>query len=1163
MAEITVAAGQVTTYSGDESELVLRIYCRKNFTTSELEAVVRGGLHSENWYKAVPCTVDENSVVQHEGFTIDSTRDGNPSNSYYTFALYTTAGDFVGRVYKKIIVPATPTTTTLGALAIYSNATALTVPNLYYTAISADAINTLLETLFSAITNATEAAFGLVKLNHAAASVGNPLVVSDNHPMWRAMRETVFLESYGHSQSGVNDALTAIGSTPTVLRISEAIAGTANKTFPSNVLCVLEGNAAITMAAATRWTFETPPVAPPREQPYFTGDGEVVVEGGNIIAEWWTGTQPGSDDLTHAFDQMQESLEASGGGTLNILSTGIFRTDNNLTASSARSSITIQGRGRGVDANKGTIIKPYTTGSPVYLIILDNGYRDIVIRDLTLSLGGMTEIDESRIILNRGVSPNSAFGLDLHNVTLHASTMGQILGETKDTAAAGAWESVGISWGNTEFVVPKNGTGWLGGSINTTYKVDNPRVFMGEGADFLVGGYGWFDCFTRDIRGPGSPAPVYEENRTITIEAANGSTAVTVTSGQLTKNDLGARLYKVGKIDAYIEAIGADGASCTISAVTTADMSGGEANISVQWGHLFNRIIAQASITSGDKTITLNGATPVGKRFTANDVGRRIDIPGKVYSWIVSVTDAFNAEVYHNATATATNAEMHVYQDGRAGSFYRVTGDHNNINCFGGCLEGLTWDIKNEVPTNEHPFLIMGGTVQIPSSIEAACHIQFKANKVRSGVINDVSGVTGNVSFDGCTLSRTTCINEDDGSTTITLDEFAPFGKRLGGSIVSSMVGCLESNVLSTKMFNRFLVPTEFIDADTNPLNVTPTLYAANAAVTPGGPHRPAFVFGRLNAVTGKFDHGYGLYRNYGEGGGVNSTYGGFAEMKSMSQVAPYIGMRFKDMPVLGQNFLKTATAADLTANQNNYAINGGNDPSGFVRWSADAARTVTGIAMNAGAGYPFDVQEHIDVIGGSFSITFAHDSGSSTAANRFYCPNDADFTAYPGDWLHRWYDKSASRWRIKCLSDLTATKRVATDINYNANATPADVAGMSFNVLAGAKYQIRLKVFSTNPTKALLMDLGGTAGATSFKGHWKAMAPAMGTLTGLRAADRGDDFGPSTGFDGIGNVEYELIADLHVSTAGTLTLRACQNASHASNTVLQAGSCMEIRRVG
>lgn len=70
----------------------------------------------------------------------------------------------------------------------------------------------------------------------------------------------------------------------------------------------------------------------------------------------------------------------------------------------------------------------------------------------------------------------------------------------------------------------------------------------------------------------------------------------------------------------------------------------------------YTRTIAQGSIVSGDKTVTLNAATPIGNRFTAADVGRRVVIAGKLNSWIASVTNSFNAETNEAAAATAVNS---------------------------------------------------------------------------------------------------------------------------------------------------------------------------------------------------------------------------------------------------------------------------------------------------------------------------------------------------------------------------------------------------------------------------------------------------------------------------------------------------------------------------
>ena len=49
----------------------------------------------------------------------------------------------------------------------------------------------------------------------------------------------------------------------------------------------------------------------------------------------------------------------------------------------------------------------------------------------------------------------------------------------------------------------------------------------------------------------------------------------------------------------------------------------------------------------------------------------------------------------------------------------------------------------------------------------------------------------------------------------------------------------------------------------------------------------------------------------------------------------------------------------------------------------------------------------------GAFTITLVHDA-TSTAANRFYCQNSANFALLPNMTVLLRYDGNASRWRVK-----------------------------------------------------------------------------------------------------------------------------------------------------
>lgn len=100
---------------------------------------------------------------------------------------------------------------------------------------------------------------------------------------------------------------------------------------------------------------------------------------------------------------------------------------------------------------------------------------------------------------------------------------------------------------------------------------------------------------------------------------------------------------------------------------------------------------------------------------------------------------------------------------------------------------------------------------------------------------------------------------------------------------------------------------------------------------------------------------------------------------------------------------------AQITATTNNYAPTDGRK-SYMWRLSSDATvRSITGI--NSGNTHG---ERHLLVnLNGSTAMTLAHDSASSTAGNRFYCPNSAAFSLLPNAAVEVVYDNTSSRWRV------------------------------------------------------------------------------------------------------------------------------------------------------
>jgi hypothetical protein len=112
------------------------------------------------------------------------------------------------------------------------------------------------------------------------------------------------------------------------------------------------------------------------------------------------------------------------------------------------------------------------------------------------------------------------------------------------------------------------------------------------------------------------------------------------------------------------------------------------------------------------------------------------------------------------------------------------------------------------------------------------------------------------------------------------------------------------------------------------------------------------------------------------------------------------------DLVTTGKTALQgDISPAQLTANTDDWAPTGLAGAS-IIRFSTDASRNITGLT----GGEDGRVIVLINV--GSNNAVLMHDV-TSTAANRFFCPNNVDFTLGPKDVVVIEYDATDSRWRV------------------------------------------------------------------------------------------------------------------------------------------------------
>jgi hypothetical protein len=95
-----------------------------------------------------------------------------------------------------------------------------------------------------------------------------------------------------------------------------------------------------------------------------------------------------------------------------------------------------------------------------------------------------------------------------------------------------------------------------------------------------------------------------------------------------------------------------------------------------------------------------------------------------------------------------------------------------------------------------------------------------------------------------------------------------------------------------------------------------------------------------------------------------------------------------------------------VTGNLNNWLPTNWNNRSMF-RVTPSAAWTLTGaFAVDSSRRTIFNVSS-------TNTLTLAHESASSTAANRFICPNNTNYVIQPNAAVDIWYDSVSQRWRV------------------------------------------------------------------------------------------------------------------------------------------------------
>ncbi len=141
-------------------------------------------------------------------------------------------------------------------------------------------------------------------------------------------------------------------------------------------------------------------------------------------------------------------------------------------------------------------------------------------------------------------------------------------------------------------------------------------------------------------------------------------------------------------------------------------------------------------------------------------------------------------------------------------------------------------------------------------------------------------------------------------------------------------------------------------------------------------------------------------------------------------------------------------------------------------------------------------------------------------------------------------------------------------DVTVNNSTTFTDATGLSVAVVASATYKwdgwLMYTATSTPDLKISPSSPSGTTGYWSLSGFGRDVSPAIDTGAGatFMVADIGTSLTVAGDSAGTARIACRATGHFTTTTAGTFKLRVAQRTANASNTVLKAGSWMDVVRI-
>lgn len=1040
----------------------VRIYVNSTFIDSAgilHVAQATGGL---NFYQSLTCSVSGTTVTL-PSFTIASTTDSptNPSATY-SFILYsgTIRKDTLAASFKVPIILGT--TITFGSLAVY-NSTHPNPPGPQYPDIQQ--VQALISQVLP-VADASDVIKGKTKLSVAAAVSTNPIAVGDNDV------RVVDALSY----ASLAAAITAIGSTPTRLNISSAQTISASVSPPATLQFNVFGAGSITVASGQTFHPLGPFTAPSYQ--VFYGAGSVIlspVTTPGFLAAWW-----GEKTVTVPGPTLAPTLTETamfGGGTF----------VNGVTYQVAYSYVAWNGE---------------TGLSPVTSFTAKNGQAIGVLPKASLATNAKYAVGAYVYI-----SPDA--GVNFYRAD-GAFTRPALISFGDDTAG---WGGALIDYGNST----SGATPQAGGATTTTKTgivVPVPPLaptVVNLGANAAATYYGAFSYLcgdgTETALSPVSSGLVAAGQSYIRLqrneEPPSGAVAVRLYFGtsatpsalhlqttvplHYVRSDL--HDYSTGGAAPLAGA--AQSAICNLQQAYDSMMESGSAGrIKVGAGTTAFKVplILRLKNSGGTQVgyVKIEGVSGAASPYSSG--GSVLSYTGTQSTAVVAIAYSTSNLEYRNIVQRDPNSRLSV---GLAACDYTGGG-------------GFESDWHSSV---FEAYKAGGVGYQIPvQACNSGSHTSSEQHFYECVFDGDAwgtdihGGQTTNIQFVNCeTLSNGNTDSANSGQMRIATVGVSVRGWEGTGAAIIGYVFFLTRDVphpaaggygLAARDVtydavagsSEFIIHVSAVAVNTGDIAISDSLFASTIT------DRYALYSGSSpNLTLSNVQMGGNGWINWintlpdeaadrsviDEPGadtffGLGSTYGFKISSNTTTSVTNNADKvkAYVNKVLLSRAGTNNTSPATLSGNVNNYNPGG---LSYYQRWDSDASRNVTGLSFS---GFQVDGETHLITNIGLNDIVLKHQSGSSTAANRFYNSTGTDITLAPKQSASVIYDATNQYWIVTATS--IAIKSALVGVSTNASGTI--VVGASVTTYNTVGASLSTSWFSTTEAgRQAVMPYAGT----------------------------------------------------------------------------------------